>query len=61
MQLGRNTYYIGETVVAVADGERGTVVSVGHDRFEVQFSYEQDYAIFPLDTSNIRKLWPWEL
>jgi len=59
MQAGGNTYREGETVIAVVDGERGTVVSVERNN-HVRVQFANCDALFPLDTQAIRKLYPWE-
>lgn len=61
MQSRSDAYAVGETVVAVVDGERGTVTRISLERqyFEVAFG-EHCTALFPMDTDRVRKAMPWE-
>ncbi len=62
LSAGSHAFAVGDTVVAVADGERGTVTDVSvvvAPVFEVRWAGGST-AIFPLDTEAVRKSWPWE-
>lgn len=63
MQPRRNTCEIGDTVVSVVDGERGTVVSLEREGAGVVFINWRggEFPVaYPGDTNQIRKPYPWE-
>lgn len=64
MHPGGDAYAVGETVVSVVDGERGTVTGASTVVAPLvtvrwQNAVGED-VIYPMDTQLIRRLWPWE-
>jgi len=58
MPIWSDTFAVGETVVAVVDGERGEIIRTTSRFIEVTFG--DCTVLFPLGTEAIRGLWPWE-
>jgi hypothetical protein len=61
--LGSDAYAVGETVVSVVDGERGTVTAISTvvaPLVNVRWQNAMGDVIYPMDATAIRKAWPWE-
>jgi len=63
MQSRSDAYGVGETVVSVVDGERGTVVSLERAGgvFFVEWRDGEFPVAYPLGTDQIRRVYPWEM
>ena len=68
LPTGGVPYAKGDTVISVADNERGTVLSVGgnaitspwYGTVTVQWASGSVPVVYPDDSQQIRKPWPWE-
>ena len=60
MQTWSNPYNEGDAVVSDTDKDRGIVVSVGQDNIIVQWSSNNFSVVYPCNTGQLRKAYPWE-
>ncbi len=60
MQIRSNAYNTGDVVISVTDNSRGIIVTMDDNRVTVEWESNNFPVVYPNDSGQIRKAFPWE-